>query len=289
MPIEKTIFRCYANLFSTSKFLQLLVENDYSYVLAKYRQYGVEDSSIHTLGEFYRYAYRKLLKEYRNEYVYKNSIINKLLLAKYSLNTTTILNEFKIGRSIADLVLLNGTSKVFEIKTELDNLYRLESQIADYKKVFEHIYVVTHADLVEKLSKEIDDKVGIITLTDKGALHTIREAQKDIAHLDSSIIIRSLRKQEYTNVLQSYFGEIPQTTSVKYFSICKEKFHEIPVCALHDLVVTELKKRTIKEKDLFRSNVIIPPEFKYLFWNLDFKAEYYDRFESILNIQLESI
>lgn len=289
MPIEKTIFRCYANLFSTNKFLQLLVENDYSYVLAKYRKYGVEDSSIHTLGEFYRYAYRKLFKEYRNEYVYKNSIINKLLLAKYSLNTTTILNEFKIGRSIADLVLLNGTSKVFEIKTELDNLYRLESQIADYKKVFEHIYVVTHADLVEKLSKEIDDKVGIITLTDKGALHTIREAQKDIAHLDSSVIIRSLRKQEYTNVLQSYFGEIPQTTSVKYFSICKEKFHEIPVCALHDLVVTELKKRTIKEKDLFRSNVIIPPEFKYLFWNLDFKAEYYYRFESILNIQLESI
>ena len=289
MPIEKTIFRCYANLFSTSKFLQLLVENDYSYVLAKYRKYVVEDSSIHTLVEFYRYAYRKLLKEYRNEYVYKNSIINKLLLAKYSLNTTTILNEFKIGRSIADLVLLNGTSKVFEIKTELDNLYRLESQIADYKKVFEHIYVVTHADLVEKLSKEIDDKVGIITLTDKGALHTIREAQKDIAHLDSSVIIRSLRKQEYTNVLQSYFGEIPQTTPVKYFSICKERFHEIPVCALHDLVVIELKKRSIKEKDLFKSDTIVPPEFKYLFWNLDFKAEYYDRFESVLNIQLESI
>ena len=100
MPTEKTIFRCYANLFSTSKFLQLLVENDYSYALAKYRKYGVDDPTIHTLGEFYRYAYRKLLKEYRNEYIYKNSIINKLLLAKYSLNTTT--RSFNSGFGIVE-------------------------------------------------------------------------------------------------------------------------------------------------------------------------------------------
>lgn len=287
MPSEKTIFRCYANLFSTNKFQQLLVENDCSYALTKYKKYGVDDPSIATLGDFYKYAYKKLLKEYRNEYIYKNTIINKLLLAKYSLNTTTILNEFKIGRSIADLVLLNGTSKVFEIKTELDSLYRLESQIADYKKVFEHIYIVTHTHLADKLLKEIDDTVGIITLTGNGALQTIREAKKDTAHLDSSVIIKSLRKQEYSNIIQNYFGEIPQVTPVKYFSTCKEKFSEIPVKELHNLVVSELKKRTIKEKELFKSNIIVPPEFKYLFWIFNFKAEYYNQFEDLLDMQLE--
>lgn len=289
MSSGKTIFRCYANLFSASKFQKLLVENDWSYALTKYKKYGVDNPSIETLGDFYKYAYEKLLQEYRNEYIYKNTIINKLLLAKYSLKTTTILNEFRIGRSIADLVLLNGTSKVFEIKTELDSLYRLASQIADYKKVFEHIYIVTHTHLADKLLKEIEDTVGIITLTPKGTLQTIREAQKETSHLDSSVIIKSLRKQEYTNIIQHYFGEIPQVTPVKYFAACRERFSDIPVETLHDLVVTELKKRTIKEQELFKSDTLVPPEFKYLFWHFNFKAEYYSRFEDLLGIKLEKV
>lgn len=289
MESGKAIFRSYANLFSASTFQKLLVENDWSYALTKYQQYEVDNPFIETLGDFYKYAYHKLLQEYRNEYIYKNTIINKLLLARYSLNTTTILNEFKIGRSIADLVLLNGTSKVFEIKTELDNLYRLESQIADYKKVFEHVYIVTHTPMAEKLLKEIEDTVGIITLTANGMLHTVREAQRDISHLDSSVIIKSLRKHEYTNIIRNYFGDIPQVTPVKYFASCKERFNEIPVNILHDLVVTELKKRTIKEKDLFKSDTVVPPEFKYLFWHFDFKAEYYNRFEELLRIHMDKV
>lgn len=283
---NKTMYRCYANLFSSSKFQQLLLDGDTSYLESKFYKYSVSDASVKTIGDFYKYAYNKLLANYRNEYVYKNLIINKLLLKRYSLSTTTILNEFKIGHSIADLVLLNGTSKVFEIKTELDSLYRIESQIADYKKVFENIYIVTHIEQVEKFIKEIDKTIGVLALTNNFTLKTIREATQDTSQLDSAVMIKCLRKNEYTNIIFSHFRHIPTTTPVKYFSACRDKFKEIPKEQLHDLIVAELKKRTIKGKEQFTSDLIVPPEFKYLFWNLDPAVDYYDKFADLLNIKL---
>lgn len=284
---SKTMYRCYANLFSTSQFQKLVEKDDLSYLLAKYLKYREKlNEHIFTVGDFYKYIYKSLLSNYRNEYIYKNIIINKILLGKHSLNTTTILNEFKIGKSIADLVLLNGTSKVFEIKTELDSLYRINSQISDYWKAFENIYIVTHINLVEKFSKEIDERIGIIALTENNTLRTIRESTSNIDNLDNSIMIKCLRKGEYTNIIKDYFGEIPQTTPVKYFSTCRELFCRIPVDKLHNMMLAELKKRTIREKEKFKSDSIAPPEFKYLLWNLDYDANCYSKLEHLMKIEL---
>lgn len=281
------MYRCYANMFSTSQFQKLVVKEDLSYLVSKYLKYRDHlNEHIFTVGDFYRYIYKLLLSNYRNEYIYKNTIVNKILLGKHSLNTTTILNEFKIGKSIADLVLLNGTSKVFEIKTELDSLYRINSQISDYWKAFKNIYVVTHINLVEKFSKEIDEKIGIIALTENNTLRTIRESTSNINDLDSSIMIKCLRKGEYTNIIKNYFGEVPQTTPVKYFSTCCELFCQIPVDKLHDMMLAELKKRTIKEKEKFKSDSIAPPEFKYLLWNLNYDANSYSKLEYLMKIEL---
>lgn len=54
------------------------------------------------------------------------------------------MSEFWVDMSKADSVVLNGTSTVYEIKTEFDNLSRLPQQLTDYSKVFDHINVVTH-------------------------------------------------------------------------------------------------------------------------------------------------
>ena len=48
---------------------------------------------------------------------------------------------------------LNGKAVVYEIKTELDNLERLESQISDYYKAFDHVAVVTCIENVENVKK----------------------------------------------------------------------------------------------------------------------------------------
>jgi len=65
--------------------------------------------------------YKVLTDNYRSEYVYKNTLFNKLLLGKHNLNTTSALVELPIGDSIADFVLFNGSATVYEIKTELDS------------------------------------------------------------------------------------------------------------------------------------------------------------------------
>lgn len=284
---NKTEFRCYANMFSTTKFNKLVVDGDMSYINSKLSTYGINSSRpINTIGDYLKYAYDQLLSNYRNEYVYKNLIINKKLLGKYSLNTTTVINEFKIGKSIADIVLLNGTSKVFEIKTELDSLYRCQSQISDYKKVFEHIYIVTHISLATKYLEELDSDIGIIALTENNTLRTIREAVKCTKYLDSQTMIKCLRKAEYTNIIQSYFGEIPQVTPVKYFSACNELFSQIPVETLHDMMLLELKKRTIREKEKFKSDDIVPSELKFLLWNLDYDVDSYQKLIDRLNTSL---
>lgn len=281
------MYRCYARMFSTSQFQKLVEEGDFSFLLSKYLKYRNNiNKPILTIGDFYRYIYKSLVSNYRNEYIYKNTIINKILLGKHSLNTTTILNEFKIGKSIADVVLLNGTSKVFEIKTELDSLYRIESQIADYWKAFKNIYIVTHISLVEKFSKEIDERVGIIALTENNTLRTMRESIANMDNLDASVMIKCLRKEEYTHIIKDYFGEIPQATPVRYFSTCSELFRRIPTDKLHDMMLVELKKRTIKEKEKFKSDSIAPPEFKYLLWNLNYDATGYLKLGHLMEMKL---
>ena len=42
--------------------------------------------------------YNYLKKSYRNEYFYKNTMLNKLLLGRHSVNTTTALSEMPIGK-----------------------------------------------------------------------------------------------------------------------------------------------------------------------------------------------
>ncbi len=281
---SKTRYRVYANMFSPSRFRKLVEEQDISYLLAKYAIYdaGV-NSAINTVGDYYKYIYNTLLSCYRNEYVYKNLLINKKLLGRHNLNTATVLNEFKIGKSIADMVLLNGVSVVYEIKTELDSLYRVKSQIADYRKVFEHIYIVTHISLAEKYASMLDDTIGIIALTANNTLKTIREATKNVEFFNSATMIKCLRKGEYSNIIKNYFGDIPRTTAVKYYTACKELFAQIPTEELHAMMLRELKKRTIKERDQF---IATSSEFKYVLWNLNFNADSYQRFAEVMNLKL---
>lgn len=284
---NKTEFRCYANMFSTTRFNKLVLDGDLSYIQSKISVYGTASSQpINTVGDYLKYAYALLLNNYRNEYIYKNIIINKILLGKHRLNTSTILNEFKIGKSIADLVLLNGTSKVYEIKTELDSLYRCHSQVSDYRKVFKHIYIVTHISLANRYLNELDPDIGIIALTEHNTLRTIREAVKRTDCLDGETMIKCLRKSEYSNIIKAYFGELPLVTPVKYFSECKELFSQIPVETLHDMMVLELKKRSIKEKEKFKCDDVVPQELKFLLWSLDYDSDSYEHLITRMNTSL---
>lgn len=281
---NKAVYQLYSSMFSPVRFRKFVENKDFRYIIPERKNIINElTSKTSNFQELYSYIYKVLLTKYRNEYVYKNTIINKLLIGKYSLNTSTIINEFRIGKSIADLVLLNGHSRVFEIKTELDNLSRYKNQISDYRKVFQQIYIVTHENIYEKILKEIDSEVGLIILSKNNTLKTVREAIHSEEYLDNIIMLKSLRKDEYVNIIKKYYGYIPITTPMRFYSKCKDLISYIPTEFMHKFMVEELKKRTINEKKYFLDNNIVQPELKCLFWKLNFNKKQYEKYTEILN------
>lgn len=275
--------RSYASILSNSTFNLIVREKNYNYLKSKIRKYDKDlpNKNSSTYQEYFTYIFNSLLLNYRNEYLYKNLIINEILFKRYNLSTTTVLNEFRINKSIADLVLINGTSRVYEIKTELDNDNRLLSQIDDYKKVFKEIYLVTYHSLADKYWEIIGKDIGLIVLTDNFTLHTIREAEIN-TDLDNISILKCLRKSEYTSIIMKYFGFLPQVSDFKFYTSCKELFSRIPSQKLHDLMIDELKKRTVREKDIL-SSPSVPDELKHICFCLDFDKKEYQVLNSVLN------
>lgn len=57
---------------------------------------------------------------HRNEYVYKNVLLNRIVMGRHSTRTSTAFTEVPIGDSIADFLIINGKATVYEIKTDLE-------------------------------------------------------------------------------------------------------------------------------------------------------------------------
>ncbi|MCT7056937.1 sce7726 family protein, partial [Salmonella enterica] len=102
------------------------------------------------VGEAFNEAFALLRQTgLRNEYVYRSALTHNLLLGKHSLRTACMLNEFRIGSCKADLIILNGTGTVYEIKSERDSLSRLHNQITNYRKAFGKIYVIAGSEHID--------------------------------------------------------------------------------------------------------------------------------------------
>jgi len=73
-----------------------------------------------TYIDYLKHVYRILELNYQNEYVYKNTFLNEWLIKEIGKENSKVYSEFRVGTAFADLVMFNGTSKAFEIKTEYD-------------------------------------------------------------------------------------------------------------------------------------------------------------------------
>ncbi|NOR46396.1 MAG: sce7726 family protein, partial [Candidatus Delongbacteria bacterium] len=200
-----------------------------------------------SLADFFDFTYNFCLKNYRNEYVYKNAITNKILLGRHSLNTSTLLTEFRVGSCKADAVILNGSSTVYEIKSKYDTFNRLENQIEEYLKVFDNVNVISEDSQIDKLKKILPKNVGILTLTKRNTISVFRQAVSNKKNVDPAVIFDSLRKSEYLNIINKVFGSVPKVPNTQIFKECKSLFVTLENEIAHDLMVAEIKKRIPKE------------------------------------------
>ena len=225
--------------------------------------------------------YTVLSNEYRNEYYYKNTILNKLLLGVHKPTTTTALTEVAIGKSKADFVLINGHAIVYEIKTELDNLIRLESQLSNYYKAFTRISVLTCEEHFYSLQKRLKDSpVGICVLTKTGVISEKKKPQEYIDGLNLDAMFKILRKREYEDIIIRHYGALPNVSQFEYYRNCKRLFCQIKTAVAYKDFVSILKKRGRIDRELYSQ---IPYEFKFLVYFSDFKIDDYRRLDTFLH------
>lgn len=204
--------------------------------------YKVIDKEI-ALRDFLQTVYSHLCINYRNEYIYKNAIANNILLGKHSLNTSFMLTEFRVADCKADVVVINGTSNVYEIKSEFDSVERLNRQIAAYEKVFDMIHIITSPSQVKKVVDYVPEHIGIMSLSKRNSISTVRDAQPRNGYVSPESIFDSLRKPEYSAIIQEHYGYIPDVPNTQVYKVCRELFSKLPPEVAHDSMVKSLKKR----------------------------------------------
>lgn len=231
--------------------------------------------------EVIKFLYKTLQKKYRCEYIYKNSLFLDII-KEYGLKDTLTFNEFKVATSKADLVLLNGSIRIFEIKTELDDFTKLSKQINDYKKIADKVFVVTDEISAEKLNILYSDtNIGIIMLNNKNKLETLKEANSDKSLFDFDAIFKVLRKQEYLDLVEANFGSIPNVPNTQIFRVCYELLASIDIVEFQRQVLHKLKERKILTPKLLKSSKT-PKELKFICNSLNFNEGEYDNLFNFL-------
>lgn len=199
-----------------------------------------------TVGEAISEIYHFMDCEYRNEYFYKNTLLNQLLIKKHDLYSTAALTELPIGDSKADFIMINGRGMVYEIKTDLDNLLRLESQIKDYYKVFSYVYVVVGNKQLSHVKRFLkDQKVGIYELTANGKVICRKKALYNKEYLSYETMFQVLRKGEFESILLKHFQKLPDVNSFQYYRECLKWLKRINIITLQKDVMQCLKARTL--------------------------------------------
>ena len=273
--------RVLSQIFSPPMFQKIVRENNTMLFESKTNMYFNTSSYITTNLDIIKSLYKTLQKQYRCEYIYKNNLVQKLI-KKHSLKTTLILNELKISGSKADLVMLNGVVRIFEIKTELDDFYKLSKQLADYQKFADEVNIVTDEKNAAKLKVEYaDSNIGIIVLDTKNKLKTIKEASRNTALFDFDTIFKILRKQEYLDLVADNFGYIPDVPNTLIFKACYELLACIDIIVFQKQVLNKLKKRKLHKPDLLKSSNT-PRELKHICNTLDFNEQEYHKLYNFL-------
>ncbi|MFC2777396.1 MAG: sce7726 family protein [Pauljensenia sp.] len=191
----------------------------------------------------------------RTDYVYRNAIIDKVVVGKHSINTATPIQEFRVGSSLADLVVLNGTSTVYEIKSERDTFKRLASQIINYSKVFERTYVVTSTTKLRSLEHDLPEHVGIITLSRNYTLQTVREATTNWELVDPIAISRAMTIPEACTALKYLSLPAPNVPNMLIRRAIDDAFRRVDTQSCSQAFIATLKnsrKPPVTQADITR-------------------------------------
>lgn len=236
--------RDYSSLFSRNAVTSWM-KNDFQTINVKIQRYDKKwlNSNRGTYMDYIKYVYKVLESKYQNEYILKNSFLNEWLIKEIGHGNSQVFSEFRVGNAIADLVMFNGTSKAFEIKTEMDSPKRLNFQLENYRKAFNEIYLILPHLKVNQY-QYCDKEIGIITFF-PDAKEKFQIHRKSITNeiVDKDTIMKILHTREYKSMVREHHGLLPAMTSFNQFDVCRELLFDIPNNQLNSYFIKFMKAR----------------------------------------------
>ncbi|MDB5040912.1 MAG: hypothetical protein JWN27_1638 [Candidatus Eremiobacteraeota bacterium] len=224
------------------RFLQLLARRDHGPTLSELRLGHLLEGEF-TATDLFARAYELMLETYRCEYVFKNEIVRKLYLARHDVASSSLISEFKVAQNRADLLVVNGTTTVYEVKTRYDVLDRLPYQLTTYLEVFDRVIVVADAVHVSKILAEADERVGVISFTARGTFHVERAWTSNSSRVVPATIFDCLHVPEYTSAVKRVTGFAPEVPNTRRHRVYRALFETLSPGQAHRVLVDALRSR----------------------------------------------
>jgi hypothetical protein len=235
MEMENSVLAAITRLFSATVFQQLATKGMSPLFARLIKEIG--PSRIDPTGsvsDAFETAFAAIAQPgYRDEYFYKSAITRKVLLGRHSLRTAAMLTEVRVERCKADAVILNGTSTVYEIKSDRDNLARLPEQLASYRRAFASVCVITSDMHLKKVLEIAPWDVGVSVLKPRGSISTVRELTDLPDRIMPSSLFDVLRTQEAVQVLNAIGVSVPIVPNTERYGVVKNAFEKQCPTVLH--------------------------------------------------------
>ncbi len=182
----------------------------------------------------------------RNEYVYKTAITKKILLGRHNLSTASMLTEVRVDENKADVVILNGTSTAYEIKSERDNLSRLANQLKSFRRAFASVNVISAAVHLDQVKEIAPSDVGIMILNQRGQISEIRKSSPCPERINPYSLFSMLQLQEAIQILKLLGVSVPELPNTERYKLVRDLIVLQNSAELHSAMVKVLQKTRSK-------------------------------------------
>ncbi|MBD3587610.1 sce7726 family protein [Salinimonas sp. HHU 13199] len=247
--IPKPELRKVADVFSSS-LIEELANDDFKKMLQLKALLGFDGSEKIEVRHLLQYAFNHLTKYYKSEYVYKCILFKKVILGVHSPNTAAMLSELRLGSSKVDAFIVNGIATSYEIKSEYDNLDRLEKQLSDYAAFSDKVYVLGDIKKIDQLVSNIPSQFGIKVLTKRGTMSTVRTSSNFYPEFSVEKVASLLTAPELKDIVRPCLTSIDDVPNTMVYKACKEVLTTFSAHELKRLTLSRLKCRGIENNRL---------------------------------------
>lgn len=203
-----------------------------------------------------------LISKNTHENIAKAALLQHLLHKRAVTDDVVIISELALESFSrrADLVLVNGSIELFEIKSEADTLTRLPGQIKTFSRFCDKLHVVGAPCHIENILSSTPEHIAVWKFEVGVGISVVRRGRKNLLH-DKVSLIKLINIHELRQLLAVHKIKVDSPRR-KYLEVAA---HQIPAEKLRLGVLQLLKKRYAETTARFMNAVssqknVVQPE-----------------------------